>query len=466
MLLTITSTHHPATDLGYLLAKHPDSCQTFELAYGKAHVFYPEVSEARCTAALLLDFDPIGLVRGHRWGQDSEGTLAHYVNDRPYAASSFLSVAIAQVFGSAMKGISKDRQQLADSPLPLDVRLSAVPSRGGEAFLRGLFEPLGYQVEAQRIPLDENFPEWGEGHCFALRLQAQIRLADLLSHLYVLIPVLDNQKHYWVGDDEVDKLLAKGGEWLRTHPLREQITLRYLKHRRSLYRDALERLMAGDDPEPDAQESEKEQEEVTLEAPISLNDQRLGAVLAVLKDSGASRVLDLGCGEGRLIGALLKESAITKIIGVDVSIRSLERASDRLKLDRMPEKQRKKVTLFQGSLTYRDSRFADCDAACAIEVIEHIDISRLDAFERVLFAFAQPPTVIITTPNVEYNARFASLPAGRLRHRDHRFEWTRQEFQSWCAGVAERHGYTVRLLPIGAEDSQIGAPTQMAVFQK
>jgi len=466
MLLTIASTHRPATELGYLLAKHPDRCQTFALAYGNAHVFYPEATEERCTAALLLDFDPVGLVRGRRWGQDSEGTLAHYVNDRPYTASSFLSVAIAQVFGSAMKGVSKGRQELADLSLPLDVRLSAVPSRGGEHLLRGLFEPLGYEVEAQRIPLDEAFPEWGQGNCFELRLQANVRLADLLTHLYLLIPVLDNQKHYWVGDDEVDKLLEKGGEWLRAHPMREQITLRYLKHRRSLFRDALERLMAGDDPEPEEHEAEKEQEEEALERPISLNDQRLGAVLAVLKDARATHVLDLGCGEGKLVEALLREQSIARVVGVDVSMRSLERARDRLKLDRMPEMRRRKVELFQGSLTYRDSRFSDCDAACVIEVIEHVDASRLGAFERVLFEFAKPPTVVLTTPNIEYNVHFDSLPAGRLRHRDHRFEWTRQEFQFWCTGVADRHGYGVRFLPIGDEDAEVGSPTQMAVFRR
>jgi 3' terminal RNA ribose 2'-O-methyltransferase Hen1 len=466
MLLTITTTYRPATDLGYLLSKHPEKCQTFSLAFGKAHVFYPEATEERCAAALLLDFDPVGLVRGRRWGQGSEGTLAHYVNDRPYIASSFLSVAIAQVFSSAMKGVSKGRQALADEPLPFEVSLSAVPSRGGEHLLHDLFEPLGYRVEARRIRLDEAFPEWGEGNCFELRLQAHVRLADLLAHLYVLIPVLDNQKHYWVGDDEVDKLLEKGGEWLREHPMREQITLRYLKHRRGLFRDALERLMADDDPEPVEHEAEKEQEEETLERSISLNDQRLGAVLAVLRDAGAARVLDLGCGEGKLIGALLKEQSIAKVMGVDVSMRSLERARDRLKLDRMPETQRSKVELIQGSLTYRDNRFTDCDAACAIEVIEHVDVSRLGAFERVLFEFTRPPTVIITTPNVEYNDRFESLPAGRLRHRDHRFEWTRQEFQSWCTRVAEHHGYGVRFLPIGVEDAEVGSPTQMAVFQR
>jgi 3' terminal RNA ribose 2'-O-methyltransferase Hen1 len=465
MLLTIETTHNPATDLGYLLAKHPDKCQTFSLAYGKAHVFYPEATHDRCKAALLLDFDPVGLVRGRRWNGDNEGTLAQYVNDRPYAATSFLSVAIAQVFASAMKGISKERQELADSTLPLEVSLSAVHSRGGEQFLRNLFEPLGYKVEVQHIPLDEHFPEWGEGNYFKLCLQGNARLAELLTQLYLLIPVLDNQKHYWVGDDEVDKLLEKGGDWLKNHPMREQIARRYLKHSKSLYARALARLIE-DDTESDEWQEEKQQEEEALERPISLNQQRIGAVMAVLKSVGASHILDLGCGEGKLISALLKEPTISQITGVDVSMRSLERAHDRLRLDRMPNMRREKVQLFQSSLTYRDKRFADCDAACAIEVIEHIDASRLDAFERTLFEFAMPPTVILSTPNIEYNQRFENLPTGGLRHRDHRFEWTRQEFRSWCEGVAERHGYRVRFLAIGPDDPEVGPPTQMGVFQQ
>jgi 3' terminal RNA ribose 2'-O-methyltransferase Hen1 len=466
MLLTIETTHRPATDLGYLLAKHPDKCQTFPLAYGEAHVFYPEATEERCAAALLLDLDPIGLVRGRHWGADTQGTLAQYVNDRPYAASSFLSVAIGRVFGSAMKGVSKSRQELADSSLPLEACLSAVPSRGGESFLRGLFEPLGYEVNVQRIALDEQFPEWGEGNCFQLRLRGKVRLAALLTHLYVLIPVLDNQKHYWVGEDEVEKLLEKGADWLEGHPLREQIARRYLKHKKSLFRDALERLTDGDDPDLEAQEEEKQREEDALEHPMSLNDQRIGTLLAVLKEAGATRILDLGCGEGKLIGALLHEPAFVKVTGVDVSMRALERASDRLRLDSMPEMRRKRVELFQGSLTYRDKRFADCDAACVIEVMEHIDPFRLDAFERVLFEFARPPMVVLSTPNIEYNRLLESLPAGRLRHRDHRFEWTRREFQDWCNEVAARHGYAVRFLPIGMEDPKAGPPTQMGVFRR
>jgi 3' terminal RNA ribose 2'-O-methyltransferase Hen1 len=221
MLLTLTTTHRPATDLGYLLHKNPSRPQAFELSFGRAHVFYPEADEDRCTAALLLEVDPVGLVRNRR-GPAGEGfALEQYVNDRPFAASSFLSVAIAQVFGSALSGASKERAELAKTPIPLMARLSVVPCRGGEAILRRLFEPLGYTVAAMHHPLDEQFPEWGEGPYYTVELSHTVALRDLLTHLYVLVPVLDNDKHYWIGEEEVEKLLRHGDPWLALHPERE-----------------------------------------------------------------------------------------------------------------------------------------------------------------------------------------------------------------------------------------------------
>ncbi|MDP9353246.1 MAG: 3' terminal RNA ribose 2'-O-methyltransferase Hen1, partial [Chloroflexota bacterium] len=252
MLLTITTTNQPATDLGYLLSKHPDRVQSFGLAFGKAHVFYPEATPERCTAALLLDVDPIGLVRGK---PGSEGaSLEQYVNDRPYVASSLLSVALSDVFRSAMAGRSKEREALAQSPIPLQARLAVVPCRGGEAFLRRLFEPLGYAVSAERRPLDERFPEWGESPYFTVTLEATCRLSELLTHLYVLVPVLDDEKHYYVGDEEVEKLLRRGDGWLGAHPERELIVQRYLKHQKNLARTALSRLMQEEGADPGASE--------------------------------------------------------------------------------------------------------------------------------------------------------------------------------------------------------------------
>ncbi len=466
MLLTITTTHNPATDLGYLLHKHPARYQTFPVSFGKAHVFFPEVQPERCTAVLLLDIDPIGLARGRGRGQRDRHALHQYVSDRPYVASSFLSVAISQVYGTALSGRCKDKPNLVTLPLPLVAKLVVVPDSSGGALLQRLFEPLGYNLTLQRHPLDERFPNWGESNYFTVELQANIRLSELLTHLYVLIPVLDNHKHYWVGDEEVEKLLKRGEGWLATHPERELIISRYLKYQRSLTQAALERLVADDIPDIEAHETAQAKEEVELEKPLSLHEQRLNQVMAVLKSSGAKRVLDLGCGEGRLLQQLIPDKQFSEIVGLDVSYRALEFAKKRLHLDRLPPKQRERIKLWHGSLIYHDARLSGFEAAAIVEVVEHFDLARLSAFERVVFEHARPQTVVVTTPNIEYNVKFETIPAGTLRHKDHRFEWTRAEFQAWADGVAHRFGYTVKFLPIGPEDSKVGAPSQMGVFTR
>jgi 3' terminal RNA ribose 2'-O-methyltransferase Hen1 len=465
MLLTITTEESPATDLGYLLHKHPGRFQSYDLSFGRAHVFYPEASEGRCRACLLLDVDPVGTVRGKGRG---EGLLDQYVNDRPYVASSFLSVAISQVYGSALAGRCGDRPERAAGPMPLEARIDVLPMRGGERFLRAVFEPLGYEVDAQRHPLDERFPAWGESPYFSVTIRKATRLAELLTHLYVLVPVFDGAKHYFVGDDELEKLLAKGSGWLANHPERDEIARRYLKFQPSLYRQALARLVREEEPgaaEGDA-EAPGDRAEEGLERPLSLHEQRIGAVLAALRAGGARRVLDLGCGEGKLLRELLKDRQFEEIVGMDVSIRSLEIARDRLKLDRLPERQAARIRLVHGSLIYRDRRLEGFDAAAVVEVVEHLDPPRLEAFERAVFQYARPGTVVLTTPNREYNVTWENVGADKLRHADHRFEWTRAEFGAWAEGVAARHGYTVRFLPIGTVDEALGPPTQMAIFAR
>ena len=469
MLLTITLTGSPAapaTDLGYLLHKNPARPQAFSLAFGTAHVFYPEATADRCTAALRVVVDPVGLVR-RGGGPAGDGfALQQYVNDRPYAASSLLSVAIAQVYASALAGTSRERPELAAAPLPLVAKLPAVPCRGGDGLLRQLFEPLGYAVSAERLPLDEQFPDWGEGPYFAVDLSHAVPLHLLLSHLYVLVPVLDNDKHYWIGEDEVEKLLRHGQGWLGGHPAKDLIVRRYLKHRRHLADAALARLI---DADPEAVEESDEQhadEEQTVERRISLNEHRHNTVLAELKSAGARSVLDLGCSTGNLLRRFAAEKQFDRIVGVDVSHRALDVAADKLHLDRLSERQRARLQLRHSSLTYRDAALAGFDAAAVVEVIEHLDAPRLAAFERVLLEFARPATVVVTTPNVEYNVRFETLPAGKFRHRDHRFEWTRAEFRAWATAAAERFGYAVRFGPVGPEDPDVGPATQMAVFTR
>lgn len=462
VLLTITLTKPPATDLGYLLHKSPGRVHSRELAFGQSHVFYPEASADRCTAALLLDIDPVGLARGRHQGS----SLEPYVNDRPYVASSFMSVAIGQVFGSALGGRSTGRPELVDQPLPFEVGLPALPSRGGEHLIRRLFEPLGYAVTTEAHPLTETFADWGNSPYYSVTLSANARLQDLLSHLYVLIPVLDDKKHYWVTEDEIAKLLRRGEGWLPAHPERELIANRYLARQGSLTREALRQLTADEEPDPDEKEDQRDAEEAAVEKPMRLSDERVGAVMAALRSSGASRVLDLGCGEGRLLAEMVADRAFTEIVGMDVSARSLEIAARKLRTDRMNERQRARLKLIHGSLTYRDGRLAGYDAAVLMEVIEHLEVGRLPALERVVFEFAKPSTVVVTTPNSEFNVRFETLPEGRFRHRDHRFEWTRNEFAAWSDSVAAKFGYEVRRLPIGPLDPVVGSATQMAVFQR
>jgi 3' terminal RNA ribose 2'-O-methyltransferase Hen1 len=455
------SSGYSARDLGFLLHKHPDHLHERETAAGIARIFFPEVGEERATALLYLDVDPVGLVRGR--SDAAEGLLDSYVNDRPYVANSFLSVALGRAFGQSLSGKSKERQSLADSKLPFAVRIVPVAVAGGTEVVAALFEPLGYRVTA------ESLAPAGGRELFDLRLEGELRLAELLTHLYVLVPVLDNAKHYFIDRDEIDNLLAKGEGWLGSHPARELITRRALKHRRGLVNIALARLaesvaVEGEDDEDEAMRPVPREE--ALEKPIKLHDLRLDTVAAVLKERGASTVLDLGCGEGRLIGRLIKERGIERILGVDASVRILEAAARRLRLDQAGEAKRERVGLQLGSLTYADRRWHGFDAATLVEVIEHIEPSRLSALELSLFGDARPRLVVITTPNREYNALFAGMAEGSFRHPDHRFEWTREEFVAWCEGVATRSGYALEIAPVGPIDETLGAPSQMAVLTR
>jgi 2-polyprenyl-3-methyl-5-hydroxy-6-metoxy-1,4-benzoquinol methylase len=508
MLFTITYTGENPADLGYLLHKNPARPQTAELSFGRVHLFYTETGPDRCTAALLLDIDPLDLARGRK-GVKSGG-IFDYVNDRPYVCSSFMCTAISQVYGTAMSGRCAKKQELADSPLDLSASLFTLPCRGGAILPELLFEPLGYEVHAEETTLlDEQFSEWGSSPYINLTIRGKVRLRDLLNHVYVLIPVFDRQKHYWIGDDEIDKLLSHGRGWLLDHPEKNLIARRYFKNLRILARTALDRLDNGEGAaevfpseelpaveeapfssveentaETDgivaglkAADTAEQDEPMTTIADVAatvddkqekttrpkLNTRRLEAVLEVIKRSGAESVIDLGCGEGNLLRLLMKEKNFTRVTGVDVSRLALEHARNKLKIDRLPDARKNRISLFQGSLTYRDKRFRAYDAAALVEVIEHFEENRLDTLAALVFGDARPGIVVISTPNIEYNEIYGMT---RFRHGDHRFEWSRARFQSWAEEAARRYGYNVSFEDIGDVDEKLGAPTQMGVFER
>lgn len=465
VLLTLTARSDgtpPATDLGHLLHKHPDRVQRFEQSTGVLHVLYPQADERTCTVALLLEVDPVALVRG-RDGKDTSFTLAQHVNDRPYVASSLLAVAMGRVLRSAMAGRCASRPALVDHVWDLEVRLPAVPAAGGSAQVERLFAPLGWDVTATAPPLDPHVPAWGDAPHVDLVLRGRHRVADALSHLYVLLPALDGAKHYWVGPDEVDKLVRVAGGWLADHPAREEIARRSLAHQRSLAADALARLAEVDETVPDDVDDAPAADDVP--AAPSLARTRQDAVVAVLREVGARTVVDLGCGEGALVARLLDEG-VDRVLGTDVSVRALRAARRRLHLDELPERVRARVDLVQSSVTYTDARVAGFDAAVLMEVVEHVDPPRLPALARAVLGAAAPATLVLTTPNAEHNVRYPTLAAGTVRHHDHRFEWTRAELAAWAHDVARTYGYDVELRPVGDDDPDVGPPTQMAVFRR
>ena len=473
VLLTLTSTAPDATDLGYLLHKHPDRVQRFELPVGTAHVFYPEATPQRCTVALLLEVDPVDLVRGRKFSGD-RFALAQYVNDRPYAASSMLAVALGKVFSTARQGRCAARPDLEGVPLPLTVAVAAVPTDDGPGLVERLFAPLGWSVQARPAVLDPAIPRWGLSRYVDLTLTGTLPLDQALSHLYVLLPVLDGAKHYWVGSDEVDKLVRSGAGWLQQHPERDLVVRRYLASQRGYVADATAQLAALDDPlpaepapaDPAPADSEAADHEAPGEPAVPLVRSRVAAVLAALRDVRAARVVDLGCGEGALLRELLADPAFVEVLGVDVSAGALARAQRRLGLERLPDSQRARITLRQSSLTYRDRALEGFDAAVLMEVVEHLDPDRLPALERSVFGYARPAAVVVTTPNAEYNVRYPGLGTGTLRHPDHRFEWTREEFARWAGRVADEHGYRVERRGVGDPDPAYGTPTQLALFTR
>jgi 3' terminal RNA ribose 2'-O-methyltransferase Hen1 len=454
MILELTTTHRPATDLGYLLHKHPDKLQSIELSVGNAHIFYPVADVDMCTACLVLDINPIDLVRNKKGNAFLQ---EQYVNDRPYTANSFLSTAIVKAFGSAINGTCQAKPELAETPIPFKAKIYSLKTDADFIYLNKLFEPLGYRVAYQVLDLDNQFQSWGKSKYVNLELENTILLKDLLSHVYVFILALDNERHFWVTKNDIDVLLRRGGTWLERHPEKEWIIKRYLKNLRTYTNETLLRL---------AGEEIIQEEPIQTERKVSLHQKRLNKAFEFLKESKAESVIDIGCGEGKLLKLLIKDGQFKKIAGTDVSHSELQKAKDSLHLNEASPAMKERIVLFQGSITYKDERLKGYSAVVLVEVIEHLDLERLSAMEKVLFGFATPDTVVISTPNAEYNEVFEKLEQGSFRHQDHRFEWRRNEFQEWCEKVCDTFSYEVSVHPIGDEEAGVGAPSQMAVFKK
>ncbi|WP_416398563.1 methyltransferase domain-containing protein [Allohahella sp. A8] len=194
-----------------------------------------------------------------------------------------------------------------------------------------------------------------------------------------------------------------------------------------------------------------------------LHEARLAGVVQALVKSGASRVLDLGCGSGELLIELRAQVQFNRLLGIDIDEQALAEARLNLGLDLLNPDRRLHVCY--GSFEDADHRLLGFNAAVMLETIEHVEPSRLSRVEQTVFRAYDVDTVIITTPNQEYNVLHGMLPQQR-RHPGHHFEWTRLQFNNWADGVARRHGYRVEFSGLGPPDVLRGSSTQMAVFSR
>ena len=455
MLLSITTTHTPATDLGYLLHKHPDKIQNFEITGGTAYVMYPEATEERCTCALIVDIDPIALVRG-KPGSKNAGLVRDYVNDRPYTANSITASAMSDVFRSALNGRCVAREALVQTPIDLKASIASVRLSAGVERIERLWSALGYDTTVE--PLDGNAEEAKYGKITIA--SSKHTLAQMLSQMSVLIPAIDGRKHHFVSASDIEVLVRRGQDWLGEHPDREWVSRRFLNRQQTLAEAALERLVP-EEADEDSETGEARAQSHTLRVP--LQKARIEAVRARLLERGATRIVDVGCGEGDLIRALVKEPQVVEVIGVDASTTALERAERRVR--RLPEQHKNKMKFVHAPAGAIDERWSQCDAIAVVETIEHIDPENWEPVERCIFEIARPKTVVVTTPNREYNPVYGIAPDKR-RHRDHRFEWTREEMRTWCENTAKRYGYEVEVEGIGTIDPEHGSPTLMGVFAR
>lgn len=462
MLINITVTGENAKALSYILWKNPDHIFDREFSSGHVVVFFSEYSNQKATASLLVLVDSVGMVRSE-WGRISSS----YVDHRPYAASSIASVALKEAYSSAFAGKSETAEidAVIKQKLPVEIELSSVWVKGGVQSIHDFFEPLGYAVNAEKLLYESKWLK-SDSCVFNVTLTGMQTILDLLRHLYVLLPALDNKKHYFVNENEIVKLLSHGEGWLETHPYKERIVSRYLIHRHNLIEEALEQL--AEEVQDEETEENAAGAEEAMERPIRLQEERLQTALAVMRtlDPAPLKIGDIGCGSGDFIRLIENDRAFSEVIGMDVSSKVLQIAEKRLHLDRRNAWQSPKISLIHGSLAYKDSRLKGLDAVLMFEVIEHIDAIKLPVVEYNIFEFLTPGYVMVSTPNKEYNQLFPSLEKNALRHRDHRFEWTRDEFRQWAGAVTAKYPYEVDFFQVGPRDDNLGAPTQMAVFRK
>lgn len=497
MQLAIKATGEGAKMLSFLLSKNPQNLYDRSEKGYRVRLTYTVFTDTEVEAVLIVTPDPVELVKNSPDVYD----ITQYINDREFVTSSLFCSYARSALGTALNGRPKEEySEWVNHAFNLTISFGPVASDLPDAVINDLFEYLGYEVTIERGQADYRFQLKERSSARFISISGLSTVQAALKQLFVLIPVLDNYKHYYLSEQEIDKLQRYGEGWLDRHPLRELIIKRSLRFQDlidqaaliygdkrweqpaegyNVWKPAVGREEIAKTAEIKGIEELEELEELDgideaerldgesarESAPfVSLNEQRYQAIVKIVENIPAKQTLvDFGAGEGKLSVRLGFIPGVKEILAVEPTERAQLRAIERFDKAARREAFVKPIPVW-GSLFYYDERLRCKDVMILCEVIEHIDEYRLPGTMECLFKEYQPKTLIVTTPNAEYNA-FYQMPE-KMRHKDHRFEWTRQEFSEWCNGWANLYPYEVQIEGIGDQTEEYGQPTQTAIFTR
>ncbi|WIM41190.1 3' terminal RNA ribose 2'-O-methyltransferase Hen1 [Paenibacillus sp. PK4536] len=480
MYLTIKATGTHASMISHLLAKNPNNLYDRTEKGARIRLVYTSFQPEETEVLLFVTPDPIDLVKGSPDHYD----ITQYINDRELVVSSLFCSYIRPALGTALNGKPKaDYIDWVEHPFTLHMSMGPVASDLPDSMIESLFQPLGYEVQMERGEIDYSFDLKNRSTVRHIQISGQQTLQHMLRQLYILIPVLDNYKHYYISDDEIERLQRYGEGWLSTHPQHDLIIKRSLRFA-PLIKEYEQKVAKNEDitnvstelsthqAEASEMKSElsedqdKQYDSNQTEPPvIRLNELRYRAIVEQVSQLPQHKqIVDFGAGEGKLSVRLGEIEGVEQIWAVEPSMQSQLRAIDRFaKLEGRTDYVIPVVTT--GSLFYRDERWVDQDVIILCEVIEHINEVRLPQVIHTLFTDYRPQTLIMTTPNREYNEVY-QMGKDEIRHTDHRFEWTRAELEQYCTQWIQDRPYTFTLSGIGEKHEQYGQPTQMVVFHR
>jgi len=424
MQLSIYTKNPHARAISHLLAKNPATVYERQVKGHAVRFVYHKMTDDELYASIFVTPDSLALVK------DNEAfDITHYINDREFAVSTIFLSLIRSALGTALNGKPKEEYiQFAAMDFPFTFEFGPISSRLTDEEIRNIWEPLGYEVTINTMT-DAKRARF-------LTLTNTITLKKALQQIFILIPVMDDYKHYFIDEAERERLENYGEGWLETHPMREFIYKKALRFKQ-LYMS-------------------EEENEQKVNKP-SLNTRRYETIADAVTALKPKTVIDMGAGEGKLSMLLAQIDSITNLYSVDPSNHALARMQKRF-----ADQQFAAAPIIKwGSLYYEDKEFTEADVFILCEVIEHIDEERLPQIMHLITQNYTPKHLIITTPNAEYNTVY-ELEV--MRHDDHRFEWDRKQFEAWCKAVAPN--YDLQFEGIGSVHEQYGAPTQMCIMTR